>query len=363
MDSIPFPFDASSRHGLSTQLADGIRQMIATGRLCDGENLPGVREWASMLGVSIRVPQIALERLAAEGLVVARPRRGCVVRAPRSSPGWRGHVLVIIPEGDYGFYQGVMAGRVRAALVAAGYLVTTVSLFCVRGNERRYPLLELALKQSFDLAVLLAPRREAVRSLERAKVQYVLFGDGMRDSRFCVGSVRRDMSAALAGMVRQCVRAGVSRATQIGKGVLDVDAGPALRAAGIRVSNWRIVPKRGRGRIEAIQNTTYDAFAKRFRAHGTGWLPDFLFVPDDYQMQAVLMALSDFHVRVGVDVRLVGWSNVGNAPVCGRRLSCIESDPAEDGDRVARFACDLLSGGRMPSNASVVIRYRRGDTL
>lgn len=65
---------------LTGQIEDGIRGLIAGGAYAPGDSLPARDVIAKSLGVSECVVRAALRRLAADGIVVSRPRIGCVVQ-------------------------------------------------------------------------------------------------------------------------------------------------------------------------------------------------------------------------------------------------------------------------------------------
>ena len=91
---IPFRIDRSRPHSLVRQMTDSLRDAIESGYYRQGEQLPTIHEWTRELDVSIRVPEGAIANLAKEGLVVTRPRKGCMV-LPQGRRTWRGHVLFV----------------------------------------------------------------------------------------------------------------------------------------------------------------------------------------------------------------------------------------------------------------------------
>lgn len=62
-------------------IADAIRQDIASAHLIEGDRLPTVRELAARFGVPVGTVARALDFLRAEGIVVSRHGRGLYVRA------------------------------------------------------------------------------------------------------------------------------------------------------------------------------------------------------------------------------------------------------------------------------------------
>ena len=62
-----------------TQIADGIRQQIASKVLSAGEKLPSVREMAVQLSINPNTIQRSYRQLEAEGWIATVPGKGCFV--------------------------------------------------------------------------------------------------------------------------------------------------------------------------------------------------------------------------------------------------------------------------------------------
>jgi len=74
MDLISVPLDPNSKLPLYLQLHDHIAAEIASGRILEGERLPGKRTAADRLGISLSTVDGAYQLLASEGYIRARPR-------------------------------------------------------------------------------------------------------------------------------------------------------------------------------------------------------------------------------------------------------------------------------------------------
>lgn len=59
------------------QVRDGLRRLVVTGALAQGEKLPSVRAMASTLAINPNTIQRAYEALEREGYVQAVPGKGC----------------------------------------------------------------------------------------------------------------------------------------------------------------------------------------------------------------------------------------------------------------------------------------------
>jgi GntR family transcriptional regulator len=66
------------------QVADGIKELIARGKLAEGASLPPVRQLAADLGVNLNTIATAYRELQKDGLIVIKHGSGSVV-APRTS--------------------------------------------------------------------------------------------------------------------------------------------------------------------------------------------------------------------------------------------------------------------------------------
>lgn len=62
-----------------TQIADGIREQVASGILRSGDKLPSVRELAGTLAINPNTIQRSYRQLEAEGWIVTVPGKGCFV--------------------------------------------------------------------------------------------------------------------------------------------------------------------------------------------------------------------------------------------------------------------------------------------
>lgn len=74
--------DRSIEHPVYEQIADQVRQLVASGALTPGTALPSVRRLAGDLGVNLNTIARAYRVLEDEGFLSIRDRAGVVVAAP-----------------------------------------------------------------------------------------------------------------------------------------------------------------------------------------------------------------------------------------------------------------------------------------
>jgi DNA-binding transcriptional regulator YhcF (GntR family) len=79
MAQLDVSLDRGSEMPLGAQLAWQLRAHIASGRLAEGERLPGVREMAAQAGVNVNTVRTVYGRLSEEGLIVSEHGRGTFV--------------------------------------------------------------------------------------------------------------------------------------------------------------------------------------------------------------------------------------------------------------------------------------------
>jgi GntR family transcriptional regulator len=71
--------DLEDRKPIYQQVADGLRMLIATGELAEGQALPPVRQLASDLGVNLNTIAAAYRELQSDGLIAVRHGSGATV--------------------------------------------------------------------------------------------------------------------------------------------------------------------------------------------------------------------------------------------------------------------------------------------
>jgi DNA-binding transcriptional regulator YhcF (GntR family) len=79
--------DRSLDHPVYEQVADQVRQLVASGALAPGTPLPSVRQLAGDLGVNLNTIARAYRLLEGQGFLVIRDRAGVVVAAAAEEIG------------------------------------------------------------------------------------------------------------------------------------------------------------------------------------------------------------------------------------------------------------------------------------
>ena len=298
----------------------------------------------------------ALKAGAAEGLVAPRPRIGSVVLA-RDESLWKGHVVVVLPEGDYGYYQNHMIGSIRSEMFRNGYLCTQVTVPLVGGKKYDTSVLDMVLSRPLSLAVALFDCKAVFKTLEEASVPYLAVATDCGGRRNCIGSVLFDQRPALEALARHCAADGVKRVLQIGKASDEEGAAPQFKSVGIEVRRRWIASNPREARLEDIQRSAMRLFGE-LSGDGTLLWPDLIYCTDDYLANAALMSLEHLRVRIPEDVRFASVSNKGQGPVAWGDISRIEYDAVANGDAVARCALAWLRDGVVPQLSPISPVYR-----
>ena len=359
--TLPFSINRSEGRNLTSQMADGLRRAIVGGYYKAGQALPSLEMLSSRLGVSMNVARAAMRKLAQEGLVLPRCHVGSVVQQLGAKKR-RGHVL-IVQHGTASSHTNAIVGAARSTLSRLGYLVTTVVVF--KDADGRYDMepLEIELRNTVNLSILVMNSPAIERVLARSGIPFMAYGGRKCRSANFVGQVRIE-TLPLENTVRECVSHGISRVLIV-CAWLSYDPILTLFAkARIAAEEWRIDCTARESSDEIVQRSGLEAFTERFRQEGRSWLPELLIFPDDDFLAAgCLMALLAEGVRVPEDVRVVTLANKGIGPVFVKPLTRFEIDPRLFGAQIAQYACNYLNGQGIPEDAAVFPVYVSGDTF
>lgn len=359
--SLPFSIVANSAKSLVNQVTDGLRASIASGRYQCGDVIPSYRDLAEALGVSVIVTKAALKNIAAEGLVISRPRIGSVVCASNERH-WKGRVLLVKRSDGCGYYDNVFASALRRHFADDGWLCIPAT---VQGRAETVDAdvseLKVLLAHSVSMAIVLFDNQPAEKTLSDAGVPFVVLGDKTSyRNRCCRGYLRYDRSAEGERFASVCRAEGIGRVVQVGVRDFD-DVKKALRKAGIACKPWILdepPPDRPSG---AYAELARDAFVDYLKS-GTP-LPDAFYFTDDYLCAGALAALSDMGIRAPQDVRIATWANKGNVPIYARPLSRIEIDPWKNAAETYAFCRAVLSGERGAKPPVLAPTWVEGATM
>ena len=107
------------------QVKDGLRHLVVTGAVEEGEKLPSVRALASALAINPNTIQRAYAELEAEGYLVSQPGKGSFARGPGGGGRRREELLQQFDQTVselmfLGMTPEELAGRLRAARTVGG---------------------------------------------------------------------------------------------------------------------------------------------------------------------------------------------------------------------------------------------------
>jgi GntR family transcriptional regulator len=77
--------DINDRRAIYRQIADGIKALIASGQLREGQPLPAVRQVAADLGVNLNTIAAAYRELQSEGLIIVKRGLGATIASRGSA--------------------------------------------------------------------------------------------------------------------------------------------------------------------------------------------------------------------------------------------------------------------------------------
>ena len=361
--ALPFKLDKSRPRSLVSQMTEGLRDAIITGYYKPGDMLPTIHEWTRMFEVSIRVPVGATANLVKEGLVVTRPRHGCVVLPQPGRRTWLGHVVVVRPADVYSHIVIAQLSSMEQQFSLAGYLVSTVVVRRDENDDFDLDELNETLSRNVNLAVAVGSRPQVLGCLRKSKVPFLHVGYGNAPVAGSVGHVGISWQMAREDFAAHCSRAGIRHVAIIGKMGGRHETARMLEARGIRVSRVEVAAELGPERVENLERETCRAVDRLFDDCGRKWLPDLVFVEDDYQAVGALFSLLSHGVKIPEDVFFATVKNYGNGPALPISISRIEYNPVEAGAAAGKAAVAFLGGKDFSCDAAAGIRYVVGDTF
>ena len=365
MPHLPFTIDKASGKGLVELTIAGIRRAILDGAYAVDEVLPTQDEMAKALGVSIRVTREALAKLAEEGLVSARGRRGTVV-LPLKTQKWKGRI-VYLHSPYVGSYHFARFGETLAAeLTAAGWLFSSVTVpLPTDATDKSVEAFVAAHCRDADLVLVRGCADYAAPAVDACDVPWVALVDKVDgDFKNCKGLVPSILMHAVPEFVLHCRQSGVKRIV-----AMNLRPRPALEEglsrANIAYESWIVKPYDLLA-LESYPQSAMEAMLKRYGASGTSHpveLPDVFVFTDDYLARGALVALLALGIRVPQDVCVATFANKGNAPTFPVSLTRSEIDPVRCGEAAARCVLSYMAKGRLPDDVFAAYAYIKGESF
>lgn len=346
--SLGLTVDSTLPASLTAQVAQGLREAIRNGVLKVGSALPSRAALAQGLGVSECVVRAALRDLAADRLVVGKPRRGHVVLAVPQER--RAKLVLDVETASLGsFCSRISMVECAHAVQCQGHRALSVVL---GADSRETPYLrplQEALRQRPDLVVVrvASSRRTVVTSLLAScgcPYATLTLGNLSRSPGRFAGNLCHNVDDAIADMVAACVRADVRSVLQVDfGGDTYVRADPAFARAGIFVERLSV----SLAGNHSLDDIVAAACAETERRIARGALPDMVYVSDDYLAHGVCEAFRRRGISCPHDTRLVVYANKGSGMFPFGDLARIEFDPHRDGCEIARCVRTWLETGTL----------------
>ena len=360
----PFKLDRASRDSLTDQLANGLRDAIHSRFYKADDALPPMPELAGFLGVSEITVRAAYRKLAEDGLVIARPRRGTVV-LPSKSPVWRGHVLCVMCDHDFNYQLAAGVENTRMLLTKNGFLFSQVTVLEELDGTTDFSGLDVALSRPVDFIILFNDVPCVANRISASGVPFVVVG-GMGDvPPGCVGRVGKSFRRALDERVRHCrqMKVGMAEIVSCSRfDKLELSAAKALWKEGIDVKRTIVPHDAWVNRCESAMRAGYDFVARSIGRHGFHF-PDLYFATDDWVAAGMLSAFQANGVKIPEDVRFVGYSNRGFGPVYSKSIAVLSADTFANGKEIARRIYDHLVLRKPFPNSHIEYEYLPGDTF
>ncbi|OGV53521.1 MAG: hypothetical protein A2017_15945 [Lentisphaerae bacterium GWF2_44_16] len=152
---------------LTDIVASHIRNLVFSGGLKDGDEIPTVRDLAKRWPVSHVVIQRALAKCSDEGLLLRSPGRKCIVRTKENkSSGFSSVCFVVEQTPDEAkkndmsassYFMGFLNG-LQSAMEKSGI---AVNAFTVTGNSQQKNFIDRIKKNPVDLIVLMRSKSQA----------------------------------------------------------------------------------------------------------------------------------------------------------------------------------------------------------
>ena len=235
----------------------------------------------------------------------------------------------------------------------------------VRKGEYDLSRLERLISNGLDFAVVLADSKKALELLELSSVPYVVLNGYTHNYPNARGVVREDFRECYKDLIRVMRERRVKTILEVdGDRVIDRSFKSLIAEAGF--SMRRIICKGDADSpwsLQDVRSWGYRGVSDFLKAGRNGVNPpDVILFDDDYLAQGGLVALYEAGLRVPKDVKVVFYSNRGNASVMGFSAARVENDPIRYGEIVAEYVLKLLDG-RRAAPPKISWRFTPGESL
>lgn len=348
----------------SEKIAETLRGELEVGRWKAGERLPSVVELRERFGVGEWAVRHALKNLRDDGFITLRQNVGAVAtEKPFLLPHGRIAFVAVGANGSY--FSHMLADRLSLRLAAFGWECSPIFLDAAHdGSIDERPLMRM-IANGVDFAIGLIWSKQIAALFDRACVPYVVLNGYTRDFPNAKGVVREDFRPAYCKLIevlrarrfKTLLEFDYERTMDRGFKALLASSGMSVRRILCKFDNedqWSLED------IRRMGHKTVSEFLSDERRRAR--LPDVILFDDDYFASGGLVALYEAGIRVPEDVRVVFYSNTGNALVMRVGTARIECDPFSYGDIIAEYVLKLLAG-RKAAPPKICWRFVPGASL
>ena len=360
-----FRVDRTSAKKLSDLLGDGLRKAITSGFYKAGDVLPARDKLAAHYGVSETVVRKALRQLMIEGLLVSRPKIGCIVKSPKVRKTFE-KVLIAIAEQSGSYALNMCEAMIESVLIRAGYCPYSVKLESKRNGDIDRDLFRLALEHKPDFVVILCSGlhdKTLGGIVGRYGIPYLVIGDGLSAPQGEIADICTPYIKPLEEVVKVCRRAHVRNICQVdfGSNSPIMNIWNRLRSSEMFIERLSVDMNMVYANLERIQQASAEAMKQRLRR---GPLPDLLFFVDDFLTMGALPVLLENGIRIPEDVKIITFANCGFGPVFTKSFARITVDMRKRGKAIAESLVTWFRTGVFPSlSPEGVPVYIPGDTF
>ena len=348
----------------SDEIADALRGEIECGRWKAGEALPSCNDLCSRFCAGEWAVRHALRSLRDRGYVSICQNRGVTV-SQKMLRAWKGRIAFVTLDETASYFPCRLWQSLSRRFGEDGWECPAVFAPFVRKGEYDLSRLERLISNGLDFAVVLADSKKALELLELSSVPYVVLNGYTHNYPNARGVVREDFRECYKDLIRVMRERRVKTILEVdGDRVIDRSFKSLIAEAGF--SMRRIICKGDADSpwsLQDVRSWGYRGVSDFLKAGRNGVNPpDVILFDDDYLAQGGLVALYEAGLRVPKDVKVVFYSNRGNAPVLGFSAARVENDPIKYGESVAEYVLKLLDG-RRAAPPKISWRFIPGESL